>query len=122
MNKKLVGYWVTTALFCLVMTADGVASLLRIEQQQAIMEVLGYPPYLMTLLGILKLLGVVALLAPGFARLKEWAYAGFSFDLIGAAFSFAAAGDPTPACIAPPLLILAVVAVSYVLRPESRRL
>ena len=63
MNKKLVGYWVTTALFCLVMTADGVASLLRIEQQQAIMEVLGYPPYLMTLLGILKLLGVVALLA-----------------------------------------------------------
>ena len=57
MNKKLVGYWVTTALFCLVMTADGVASLLRIEQQQAIMEVLGYPPYLMTLLGILKLLG-----------------------------------------------------------------
>ena len=76
----------------------------------------------MTLLGILKLLGVVALLAPGFARLKEWAYAGFSFDLIGAAFSFAAAGDPTPAGIAPPLLILAVVAVSYVLRPESRRL
>ena len=52
MNKKLVGYWVTTALFCLVMTADGVASLLRIERQQAIMEVLGYPPYLMTLLGI----------------------------------------------------------------------
>ena len=82
------------------------------------MEVLGYPPYLMTLLGILKLLGVVALLAPGFARLKEWAYAGFSFDLIGAAFSFAAAGDPTPAGIAPPLLILAVVAVSYVLRPR----
>ena len=55
MNKKLVGYWVTTALFCLVMTADGVASLLRIERQQAIMEVLGYPPYLMTLLGILSL-------------------------------------------------------------------
>ena len=72
----------------------------------------------MTLLGILKLLGVVALLAPGFARLKEWAYAGFSFDLIGAAFSFAAAGDPTPAGIAPPLLILAVVAVSYV--PATR--
>ena len=94
----------TTALFCLVMTADGVTSLLRIEQQQAIMEVLGYPPYLMTLLGILKLLGVVALLAPGFARLKEWAYAGFSFDLIGAAFSFAAAGDPTPAGIAPHLM------------------
>jgi uncharacterized membrane protein YphA (DoxX/SURF4 family) len=82
---------------------------------------LGYPAYFATLLGIWKLLGVVAILAPGFPRVKEWAYAGIFFDLTGAAVSHAASGDGA-ANVLTPLVILAVVIASYMLRPDSRRL
>ena len=75
----------------------------------------------MTILGVAKLLGVFALLIPGFPLLKEWAYAGFTFDLLGASASHAFVRDP-PMETALPLIILGIAAVSYFLRPESRRL
>ena len=121
MNRKQVGYWAATGLFCLALGAGGVANLIHAEPQRVTMEALGYPAYLMTLLGVFKLLGVVALLAPGFKRIKEWAYAGFTFDLIGAAFSHAAVGDPVSSLI-PPIALLLIGGVSYALRPEGRRL
>jgi uncharacterized membrane protein YphA (DoxX/SURF4 family) len=82
---------------------------------------LGYPAYLATLLGVWKLLGAVAVLVPGFPRVKEWAYAGMFFDLTGASVSHAASGDPAGNVLTP-LFILALVVASYLLRPESRRL
>ena len=121
MNRKLVGYWIATGLVCLVFTAGGIANLLQAEQQQEIMQKLGYPVYLMTLLGIAKLLAVMAIMAPGRKLLKEWAYAGLTFDMIGASFSHASIGDPIPAVIVP-LVVLSVMAASYALRPESRRI
>ena len=85
------------------------------------MEALGYPVYLMTILGVAKVLGVIALLIPGQPLLKEWAYAGFTFDILVAAASHAFAQDTVQSIIIP-LVILTVGAASYVLRPDSRRL
>ena len=75
----------------------------------------------MTRLGVAKLLAVMAILAPGRKLLKEWAYAGLTFDMIGASFSHASSGDPIPSVIVP-LVVLSVMAASYALLPESRRI
>lgn len=116
-----IAYWITTVLFCLPMGGGGVLDLLQPPEAVAQFQHLGYPQYLLTIIGVGKVLGVLALLAPRFPRLKEWAYAGLTIDLIGASASHAAVGDPF-GNIAFPILILAVGAVSYYLRPESRRL
>ena len=121
MNKRLIGYWLATALFCLAMTAGGTMNLLRTELQKEAMVALGYPEYLMTILGVAKILGVVALLIPAVPLLKEWAYAGFTFDLVGAAASHAFVGDD-PTEIIVPLVVLAIASASYCLRPSTRRL
>jgi uncharacterized membrane protein YphA (DoxX/SURF4 family) len=121
MDKRLIGFWVATALFCLAMTAGGSMNLMRAEMQKEAMTALGYPDYLMTILGVAKILGVIALLIPGVPLLKEWAYAGFTFDLLGAAASHAFVGDALAEIIMP-LVILAIAAASYWLRPPTRRL
>ena len=121
MNKRLIGYWLATALFCLAMTAGGTMNLFRVELQREAITALGYPEYLMTILGVAKILGVVALLIPKTPLLKEWAYAGFTFDLLGAAASHAFIGDPIVEAIVP-LAILAIAGASYFLRPSARRL
>ena len=120
MNKKTIAFWVTTALFCLVFTAGGIANLVRWEHQVGIMQNLGYPLYVMTILGVAKLLGVVALLLPKLPTLKEWAYAGFTFDMLGAAASHAFVSDPLMETVTP-LIILAIGVTSYLTRPDSRR-
>ncbi len=76
---------------------------------------LGYPAYFATILGAWKLAGVAAILAPGLPRVKEWAYAGFSFALTGAALSHVAAGDPLGNVVAP-LVPLGLMLASWVLR------
>jgi len=105
----------------LVFAAGGIANLLKATPQVESMFILGYPDYLMTILGVAKLLGVLALLAPGFPLLKEWAYAGFTFDMLGASASHAFVKD-TPSSIVLPLVILGIGAVSYHFRPASRRI
>ena len=121
MSKQNTGYWIATGLFCLAMTAGGTMNLLRADIQKESIGALGYPEYLMTILGVAKLLGVIALLIPGAPLLKEWAYAGFTFDLLGAAASHAFVGDAAMEIMLP-LIILGISAVSYWLRPSSRRL
>jgi uncharacterized membrane protein YphA (DoxX/SURF4 family) len=82
---------------------------------------LGYPPYVLTILGVWKILGAIVLFAPGLPRLKEWAYAGVIFDLTGAAASFIAHRDPANELIAP-LILASLALISWALRPPSRRL
>jgi uncharacterized membrane protein len=120
-KNRITAYWIVTVLFCLIFTFGGVANLVRVEFQREIMEALGYPIYLMTILGAAKVLGVIALLIPGQPILKEWAYAGFTFDMLGASASHAFAEDTLPSIVIP-LAILALGAVSYLLRPDSRRI
>jgi len=117
MKARSIAYWVTTVLFALGIGASGIADLVHAQPIVEGFGLLGYPLYLTTLLGVWKLLGVVAILAPRFPRLKEWAYAGFFFELTGAAFSHVAAGVGSPAS---PLLFLALGLASWALRPEGR--
>lgn len=121
MNKKLVGYWLTTALVALLFLAGGVTDVLGGPQITEGMQHLGYPPYFAAMLGVWKVLGALAVLAPGLPRLKEWAYAGFVFDLISAAWSHQASGDDFGHVFFP-LALIALVLGSWALRPESRRL
>jgi hypothetical protein len=117
---RTLGYWVATGLFCALFTVGGASHLVRAEGVAEGMQRLGYPAYVMTLLGVAKLLGVAALLAPGRPLLKEWAYAGFAFDLLGAAASHVFAGDWLAALLRP-LPVLALGTASYLLRPAVRR-
>ena len=121
MNHKPTAYWIITGLFCGMFAFGGTAHLLRADAMVQGMTHLGFPLYVMTILGTAKLLGVAALLVPRMPLLKEWAYAGFTFDLLGATASHLFVGDPFSEA-APPLGILVLGVGSYLLRPASRRL
>lgn len=118
---RVIAYWVTTVLGPASFVIGGALFLAHAEHQVAVFTQLGYPTYVLSILGAWKVLGVIAVLVPGFPRLKEWAYAGFFFDLTGAAASQAFAGND-PVQILAPLGFLAVVMASWALRPASRRL
>jgi hypothetical protein len=116
-------YWIATVWLALGMISTAVAQLFKSAGGQGGAEMLthlGYPVYLLTLLGIWKLLGSVVVLIPGFPLLKEWAYAGFFFVMTGALFSHLASRDPiTP--LFPSLLLLILTVVSWYFRPASRK-
>lgn len=121
MNKQKIAYVVTTALVVAAFVLGGLADLARGPELVDTLRHLGYPEHLLVLLGVWKLLGAGAIAAPRLPILKEWAYAGMTFDLTGAAVAHATAGDPTSDVVVP-LVLLALVFASWALRPESRRL
>ncbi|MBI2541373.1 DoxX family protein [Candidatus Woesearchaeota archaeon] len=88
-----VSYWILTILFSLAMLFSGISEVIQAGQAKEVMKHLGYPVYLNTILGIAKILGVIALLQWKFKTIKEWAYAGFTIDLVGASASLYFAGD-----------------------------
>ena len=94
-RRRLIAYWVTTALLVFELATGGVWDILRVPQVRDLIARLGYPQYFLVILGIWKILGAVALAIPRFPRLKEWAYAGAIFDLTGAVASLSAAGLAT---------------------------
>ena len=122
-NEKIknIAYWSTTILGPASFVIGGVLHLMQTEQVVSTMNHLGYPAYFASLLGMWKLLGAIAIVLPGLPRLKEWAYAGFFFDLTAAAVSRAAVGDSVADIVAP-LVFLALVVASWALRPASRSL
>ncbi len=115
MNTGKIGYWVTTGFFAIALGASGVGYLSGAMTEA--LAGLGYPEHFVALLGTWKVLGAVALLVPALPRVKEWAYAGFFFNLTGAAVAHVATGD-VPGAL-PPLVLLGVLAASYVLRPAN---
>jgi hypothetical protein len=128
LKAKLIIYWVTTMLIALETLAGGVVDLAHgrtnVFSGPLVVDVvtkLGYPVYVLTILGIWKLLGAIVLLAPGLPRLKEWAYAGIVFELTGAIASWLFIGDKTGQFIAP-LILAALTMTSWALRPPSRTL
>jgi uncharacterized membrane protein YphA (DoxX/SURF4 family) len=121
MKWKTYAFWIATLLGPASFVIGGYLHLVRDPQVMATLAHLGYPPYFATILGVWKLLGAIAIVVPGLPRLKEWAYAGFFFDLTGAAATRAFVGD-SAVDIAAPLLFLALVAASWALRPASRTL
>ena len=121
MKPRTIGYWATTGLVAFAFVAGGAMDLSRSPQVLEGMSHLGYPAYFASILGTWKLLGALALVAPRFPRLKEWAYAGIAFDLTGAAASHLSSGDDAGKVMTP-LVLLAFAAASWALRPESRML
>ena len=121
-RRRMIAYWVTTALVVFELVLGGVWDILRVPQVRVLIEHLGYPSYFLVILGIWKLLGAAALVIPKFPRLKEWAYAGVIFDLTGAVASLFASGLVTVGTTAYPMFMVGVAFASWALRPPSRRL
>jgi len=119
-TRKII-YWIATAWLALGMLSTAIVQLLKVKEEADMFIHLGYPAYLLTLLGVLKIAGVVAILIPKFPLLKEWAYAGFFFTMSGAIFSHLAISDPI-ATLLPPLLLLVLTVVSWYYRPAHRKL
>ncbi|MFJ7932146.1 DoxX family protein [Peribacillus sp. NPDC096448] len=94
MKKIKIIYWIFTGLLVALMVLGSIPDIMSVPDAVALFNHLGYPTYLLPFIGIAKLLGVVAILIPGFPRIKEWAYAGFVFDLTGAMYSSISVGDP----------------------------
>jgi hypothetical protein len=103
------------------MLSTGIVQLIKTKEQVDMMTHLGYPLYFLTMLGIWKMLGVITVLIPKFPLLKEWAYAGFFFAMLGAVFSHAARGDGAREFFGP-LLLLILIVVSWYSRPTDRKL
>lgn len=118
-TKKII-YWIATVWLSLGMLSSAIVQLMRVPEAVESVAGLGYPPYLLTILGVWKILGVVAILIPGFPLLKEWAYAGFFFVASGAFLSHVTMGDPVNK-IFPSMLLLLLTVVSWYSRPASRR-
>ncbi|TYP72060.1 DoxX family protein [Paenibacillus methanolicus] len=121
---KAIAYWTVTLLFAASMTMSGIGQLLQWEGNLELVANLGYPVYVLTILGIWKVLGAIAIVVPGLARLKEWTYAGFFFLLTGAAFSHAFGSETgvDAFSIILPLVYAALNIASWALRPKSRTL
>lgn len=113
MRKIKITYWTVTILFALAMFQSGIVQLIQSEGSKELMALLGYPMYISTILGVAKILGVIALVQGKFQTLREWAYAGFAFDLIGASASGAYIGELLVVIV--PLVYLAVMFLSYFL-------
>jgi hypothetical protein len=113
MKNRINGfYWVVTGLMAAFMLMASIPDLLRLPQAVEIFAHLGYPAYLLLFLGTAKILGVFAVLIPGFDTLKEWAYAGLVFDITGALYSHLSVGDPVSVWVFA-LVALVLVGGSY---------
>lgn len=120
MRNKII-YWIATAWLSLGMVSTGIVQAIQMKEEADMFAHLGYPAYLMIILGVWKLLGVIAVLVPKYPLIKEWAYAGFFFTMSGAVFSHFAAGDGAKEYFGPVLLLVLTV-VSWYFRPADRKL
>lgn len=120
-KRNNIIYWLTTLWLALGMLSTGIVQLIKMEGEVANFTQLGYPLYLLTILGIWKVLGVIATLIPKYPLLKEWAYAGFFFTMSGAIISHLANGDAPDTLFGPTLLLILTV-LSWFFRPADRKI
>ncbi|KXH84365.1 DoxX family protein [Chryseobacterium kwangjuense] len=120
-KRNNIIYWIFTIWMALGMVSTAIVQLMKNKDELANFTNLGYPAYLMTIIGVWKILGVIAVLIPGRPLLKEWAYAGFFFVMSGALISHIIIGD-TMARTLPALLLLVLVVISWYFRPASKKI
>jgi hypothetical protein len=113
MKKVNIIYWIFTGLLVLLMATSAIGSFIPNPQGAATMQQIGIGPHLIPFLAVAKILGITALLVPGFPRIREWAYAGFTFDVAGALYLFIAAGEPPVQWIGM-IIGLVLIAGSYI--------
>lgn len=120
-KRNNIIYWTTTLFLSVGMLAGGIQQMLQIGGYNEIVTKLGYPLYLLSIIGTWKILGVIAILIPKYPLLKEWAYAGFFFVMTGAAISHLAVGQPFAETI-PALILLVSIILSWYFRPTDRKI
>jgi len=120
-NRNKIIYWIATGWLALGMLSTGIVQLLKTDEEVDMMTHLGYPVYFLTIIGVWKILGVIAVLMPKFPLLKEWAYAGFFIAMSGAVISHLISGDEAKEIFGPTLLLILTV-VSWYFRPADRKL
>jgi hypothetical protein len=115
MSPKTIktAYWTLTGIFCAFHLMDAYGGLTKMKAGVDAMNLMGYPLYLMTFLSVAKLLGVMALLQNKFTTIKEWAFAGFAFTLMGAAVSHACVHDQVAFIIMPVVFLVILFALYY---------
>ena len=119
---KLIIYWVATALLAFGMLGSGLAQIFHAKGMVDIVVPLGYPLYFLYIIGTWKILGVIAILVPGFKLLKEWAYAGLFFVMTGAFISHLASGDYRVKALIGPFMQTVFIILSWYFRPANRRI
>lgn len=120
-KRNKIIYWIATIWLALGMVSTGIVQLMRTPEEIELMNGLGYPVYILTIIGVWKMLGSVTILIPKFPLVKEWAYAGFFFNMSGAVFSHLFVGGSAIDLFGPMLLIVLTV-ISWYFRPADRRL
>jgi uncharacterized membrane protein len=120
-KRNKIIYWISTTLLCFGMTVSGISQILHLNEMNELIAHVGYPLYFMYIIGVWKLLGVIAILIPKYPLLKEWAYAGFFFLLTGALISHIAIGDGGKAIFGPLFQTIFLI-VSWYFRPVNRKL
>jgi uncharacterized membrane protein YphA (DoxX/SURF4 family) len=122
MKKINIIYWTATIICAALMLASSIPDVMNVPDAVKFMSQLGYPPYFTPFIGWLKILGITAILVPGFPRLKEWAYAGLAFDLIGATYSQIAIGTPASGWAMMSIFFIPLIAsyMSYHKRQQAR--
>ena len=120
-KRNKIIYWVATIWLSLGMVSTGIVQLIKMKEEADMMAHLGYPLYFLTLIGVWKILGVIAVLLPKRPLLKEWAYAGFFFTMSGAVYSHIVCGDNAIELFGP-MLLLALTVISWFFRPEDRKI
>lgn len=120
-KRNKIIYWIATIWLSLGMVSTGIVQFIASPEQMEPYLKLGYPKYFIMMLGVVKIIGVIAILAPGLPRIKEWAYAGFFFTMIGALYSHASSGSAGVDFFGPSLLIV-LIAVSWYFRPADRKM
>lgn len=120
-KRNKIIYWIVTLFLAAGMLAGGIQQMLQVGGYNGIFTTLGYPLYLLVIIGVWKILGVIAILVPKHPLLKEWAYAGFFFVMSGAAISHLAAGQSFTQAI-PSLVLFVATVLSWYFRPADRKL
>jgi uncharacterized membrane protein len=120
-KRNKIIYWIATIWLALAMLASGLQQIFHTKGFVDIIVHLGYPLYFMYILGVWKILGVIAILLPGFKLVKEWAYAGFFFAMSGAVFSHIASGSSMKE-VFPSLVLLIMTVVSWYFRPADKKI
>ncbi len=119
-KRNRIIYWVATVWLSLGMVSTGIVQILPMKEEVLKFSALGYPAYLLTILGVWKILGVLAVLVPKIPLLKEWAYAGFFFAMSGAIVSHLASGSEFVELFGPALLLVLTI-LSWYFRPADRK-
>jgi uncharacterized membrane protein YphA (DoxX/SURF4 family) len=121
-KKKLIIYWVATVLLAFGMFTSGLEQIFHVKDMVDIVVPLGYPLYFLDIIGVWKILGVIAILIPRFKLVKEWAYAGLFFVMTGALVSHLASGDDSLKGIIGPFMQTIFIILSWYFRPANRKI